>query len=260
MQRRSIPFPTVGDSWLEWATKQCGSSAAAVELSYNIFDVCGRFQHDPDCKLFLKITSGDLCELAVADQRQSVEALQQLCYNFRRPGHTVLITKHDFFKAIRIVFPGKSRDHMDKLRFVLALEKTGESFDFRPIFAEDGDKSQTRFMEVLRKQHIDELEFFAMEVIEALRALVASDGKLCVADAMNTYAEIDPQATESEIHQIFSTACRLTLPDLLGAEHDMKVDGEVVLNRLRMHVLLKRAGPPSSSEIAATDADAEEDA
>jgi hypothetical protein len=246
VQRRSIPFPTVGDSWMDWATKQCGSAAAGVELSYNIFDVCERFQYDPDCKLFLKIIRGELAEMIVADQRQSMDALLELTQQFRKPGNQVLITKHDFFKAIRIVFPGKSRDHMDKLRFILSMTKKGEEFDFRDVFAEDADKSQSRFVEVLRKQHIDELEFFAVEVIEAIRALVTPEGRLGVAAAMVTYLDIDQGATESDVQQIFSTACRLTMQDLLNADHDLEVDAEMVLNRLKLHVLLKRAGPPKS--------------
>lgn len=246
VQRRTIPFPTVADSWMEWATKQCGSAAAGVELSYNIFDVCERYQHDPDCKLFLKIIRSELSEMAVTDQRQSVEALADLMQQFRKPGNAVLITTHDLFKAVRIIFPGKSRDHMDKLRFVLAITKKKDEFDFRDLFAEDGDKSQSRFLEVLRKQHIDELEFFAVEVIEAIRALVTPEGRLGVADAMNTYLEVDQGATESDVQQIFSTACRLTMQDLLNADHDLQVDAEMVLNRLKLHVLLKRAAPAKS--------------
>ncbi|CUG06006.1 Hypothetical protein, putative [Bodo saltans] len=245
-QRRSIPFPTIADSWMEWTTKQCGSMAAGVELSYNIFDVCERYQYDPDCKLFLKVIRGELTEMVVTDQRQSMDALLELTNQFRKPGNQVMISKHDFFKAIRIVFPGKSRDHMDKLRFVLSMTKKREEFDFRDVFAEDADKSQSRFVEVLRKQHIDEVEFFAVEVIEAIRALVTPEGRLGVAEAMNTYLELDQGATESDVQQIFSTACRLTMQDLLNADHDLQVDAEMVLNRLKLHVLLKRASPPKS--------------
>lgn len=247
-RRKTIPFPSVEESWMEWATKESGSVLAAVELSYNILDVCERNLQDPDCKLFLKVIRSDLTELVVADQRESLDALQNLCKQLRvQNTNDVRISAHNFFKALRIVFPGKSRDHMDKIRFIFALWNPKKSdFDYRDLFSEDGEKSQHRLIELLRKQHIDEIEHFTVEVCEAVRSLMTSDGKVCVADAMNAVTELDPAITDSDVQLLFSNVCRLTLPDLLNADRSLAIDGEMLIHRLRQHVLLKRVGPPDT--------------
>lgn len=243
VRRKTIPFPSVEEYWFEWATKETGSEGAAVELSYNIFDVCERFQHDPDCKLFLKIIRGELCELVVADQRDSIEMLLETCESNRIPGDS-RITRLNFMKSVRLVFPEKTRDHMTKLRFILALWTVEEEFAFRELFTEDADGNQSQFIEALRKQHIYEIEQFTVEVTECIRQLVKENGMVNVADAMLAVHELDPRMTDSDVQVIFSQACRLTLPDLLGADRSMEVDGESMITRLKLQVMLRRKGPP----------------
>ena len=253
--------------FLEWLTGETGSVGKAIDLAYNLLSVCARYQRDPDCGIFTRVLNGEVCELAVFDQEETVErlfeAIQKL--DTRRQG---LVTRISIHRVLSKLFPAKGRHDMHRLRFALITFCRGaDVVDYRALFKEDGDGNQSKFIELLRSQHLQEITSHVVDVEEALRRIVvdpedgrrspsrstfpneADDGgapptrtMIELTAAREVLRDLDHQLPDAQLEEIIAYGCGLTTADM-GPGAIFSAPAEIFLRRIRTGALLKRYSP-----------------
>lgn len=103
---------------------------------------------------------------------------------------------------------------MLRLRLNLALSCGGvQLVDIRSLFREDDEANQSRFVETLRSQHLEEILLFGVEVDDTLRSSAkveqAGSDFIDAALARASLHEIDPSMPESIVSEIIAAGCNL---------------------------------------------------
>ncbi len=253
---------TIEEFWWQWLIGETGSQPAAVELAYNVMNVCEANMRDPDCSTFMRVIQGEVSEQLIWDQQTVLKLMNELFEERRVEGTRSEIHRFELEKVLREVFPEKSIDNMRQLRFVLSIWAKGRNIiDFVALQSEDSDGNQSRFMEMLRDQYVDEVSHFNLEVIEAIRSTMMERQAttILIEDAVQAVLKLDPQLSEMYVFDRFSFACRIAVSELMAARETQAVDGETFLQRLRTSVLFKRCTPVDIDELfVPSEADEEE--
>ena len=243
---------SVEDFWWQWLNSETGNSSSAVELAYNVIAVCERNLRDPDCSTFMRILQGDVSEQIIWDQANVLKQMNELFEERRIEGTQSKILRYELEKVLREVFPEKSIDNMRQLRFVLSMwSKGAQIIDFVALQSEDSDGNQSRFMEMLRDQYVDEISHFNLEVIEAIREtmVVGKTSTIAISSAVDAVSKLDPSLPEMYIFDRFAYACRMAVSELMISRDSHTVEGEAFLQRLKAGVLFKRCTPADLDDL-----------
>mmetsp|Transcript_46381 Transcript_46381/g.143137 ORF Transcript_46381/g.143137 Transcript_46381/m.143137 type:complete len:1170 (-) Transcript_46381:64-3573(-) len=237
----------IQDFALDWLTRTTGAASSGIELAYNIVDVCEKNLHDPDCSLFVEILFGRLCEEAYFESMRSIEQLQRVirAADKRNIG---TIARTQMFRLIRKLYPGKSQEHMLKLRFALVAHSPEDGVvSYIDLFDEDTNGNQTRFVEYLRNQHVDEAREFAVDLAEEIRDSAASGDEVSLAEARTALKKLDPAIPEPSVVKTMCAGFALTAEALATTEERTKVPVTDFLARVRAQVFLMRHSPKPST-------------
>jgi hypothetical protein len=231
------------DFFLDWLQRQTQSHAAAIEMAYNICDVCERYKSDPDCGLFLSALNKQTSEQVIYNQRAVVETLRLAVQNADKERCGTL-KRVVFHRLLRKLFPAKTSDDMLRLRYTLAAFAKGSSVvSYHALFEEDDEGNQTKFVELLRLQDVRELQQFAVDVEECLRDIIR-DGSISLLQAVTAIKSLDPAKPNDECDRIVA----------FGSGFDpsgfavTSVPAEEFLERIRCGYLLKRHTRVSEEE------------
>lgn len=234
----AAPLP---EHLLNFFTATTGSHRGAIELAYNVFAVCDANHHDPDCAMFLRIFRGELSEFVIFDQIDLLQKLQDAIAAEDRQ-EKGLVSRFAVHRVLSKMFPAKSRHDMMRLRFALILSAKGTSVvDYKLLFHEDDDGDQTRFVTLVRAQHVEEVVTFTVEVEEALRCVIR-DGVINTAEARIAIKRLDPEMPNGTIEHIVAFGCGFTRDQMEERGQFYTTAAEPFLTRLRSGVLLKRHG------------------
>eukprot|EP00658_Telonema_sp_P-2_P039842 TRINITY_DN28471_c0_g1_i7.p1 TRINITY_DN28471_c0_g1~~TRINITY_DN28471_c0_g1_i7.p1 ORF type:complete len:322 (+),score=65.32 TRINITY_DN28471_c0_g1_i7:291-1256(+) len=187
------------------------------------------------------------------------EAIQKL--DTRNQG---LVTRISIHRVLSKLFPAKGRHDMHRLRFSLITFAMGaDVVDYAALFKEDGDGNQSKFIELLRSQHLHEITSHVVDVEEALREVVVDpedrrtpthsmDGNdedaapirrtIELAKAREVLRDLDHQLPPSQLEEIIAYGCGLTTADLASAAL-FSTPAEPFFRRIRIGALLKRYSP-----------------
>jgi len=238
----------IGDFFHEWLIGVTGNSTAAVELAYNILAVCEQYQQDPDCGMFIRIMRGELCEHAMYEQHDLLENLLEMM-RVNDPHKKKVLSRFTLHRILNKFFPTKSRQDMLRLRFSLMLSCKGQTLvDYDGLFAEDEEGNQSRFVETIRRQHVEEATSFTVAVEEALREAIRDDGKLDLNNARMSLKHLDPAMPNTRIEEVMAFGCGLTLHEMERYGQFFAVEAEPFLERVRRGVLLHRYSRATNDE------------
>jgi hypothetical protein len=224
----------------EWLVTLTGNQKAAVELAYNMLSVCEQYQLDPDCAMFLRIMRGELSEHAMFDQADMLANLRDVMVA-NDPRQKKFLSRFTIHRILNKFFSTKARQDMLRLRFALVLSCKGQTMvDYEQLFIEDEDGNQSRFVEMMRRQHVEEATVFTVEVEEALREAIRADGQLDLNNARMALKHLDPAMPNSRIEDLMAFGCSMTVSELDRYGQFFAIDAEPFLARLRRGVLLRR--------------------
>lgn len=241
---------SIQDFYFRWLIEKTGSRMQAITLAYNMVEVCEQSRADPDCGMFLSIMYGRVSEATFHDQLSLVDQLRFVVEHRdkkenRDNGKQGYLHRASFHRVLRRLFPAKSTEDMLKLRFSIVPFTDEQGFvDYVRVFEEDDDGNQTRFVELLREQHLWEINEFVVDVEEAIRrSAIVSGDKVNVAAAHNALKELDRLMPNETIDRIIAFGAKVTPEALakLGPSHS--VPSEEFLSRIRTGQLLKRHTP-----------------
>lgn len=233
----ATPLP---DYYREWLTALTGSEKGAVELAYNLNSVCEQYQHDPDCSMFLRIFRGELSEHTIYDQIEIINRLAETC-ELNDTSSKGSLSRFTLHRILAKFFPTKTRQDQLRLRFALMLSCKGSTMvDYKQLFSEDDDGNQSRFVELLRRQHVEEALAFTVEIEEALRECMKDDGNLHLNNARMAVKHIDPAMPNSRIEELMAFGCGMTVSELEAHGQYFTYPAEPFLERTRTGILLKR--------------------
>ena len=108
----AVPIDDFYQLWLQQTT---GNPKAAIELAYSINDVCERYQHDPDCGMFLRIMRGSISEQRDDKGNEVYSNMELLRLALPRRVFTLSQIK---YTLDRIVWLYQNRDLVGGLKFV----------------------------------------------------------------------------------------------------------------------------------------------
>jgi hypothetical protein len=231
---RSTPEP-LSDAFYRYLLDQHKIQQAVTEAAYNLLDGLERFRSDPDCLMFLRILRNELPEDLLADQ---VDMLNKLKATFTRldlaaEGKiTGKVPKKDLLDAVRKFFPTKSHEDVQKLQTALSRDQTGPIVNYLRLFEQTADMSQTAFVELLRDQHVEEIEehmidievyvdvqemaascsrnFFPQDAVE--RAVMQNPDEPATTDTIRrAFLEVDPEIPKGALQQYLSSGLGSTV-------------------------------------------------
>jgi hypothetical protein len=228
---------SIQDFFLEWLIRCTGSHQGAIELAYNVVDVCSRFTRDPDCGMFLAILNNDVNEAAYFDQLSVVEQLQMVLRHHDKNDLGIL-KRSRVHHIILKLFPAKSLDAMLRLRFALLshLDVHTDCIRYAEVFEEDNDGNQTRFIEIVREQHLEEMMEYIVDVEEAIREAPNSEGVLTASMVRSALHFLDPKMPAAKMDALL--ACGLKIHAMSAEFDEMHVSPEEFILRVRKGILL----------------------
>jgi Skp family chaperone for outer membrane proteins len=247
------PLPEYYHRWLQKVT---GNAKAAIEVAYNMFSVCEQYQLDPDCAMFLRIMRGELSEHAMFDQAVMLDNLREVMIA-NDPSRKHALSRYTIHRILAKFFPTKAQQDMLRLRFALALTSKGQTMvDYEGLFSEDEDGNQSRFVEMIRRQHVEEATVFTVEVEEALRETIEPKSGLDPTGVLDMYnarmaiKHLDPAMPNNRVDDIMAYGCGMTVSELFAHGQHHRTEAEPFLARLRRGVLLRRYSrrPPAEGE------------
>lgn len=231
------PTTSIQTFFMEWLMQKTGSQYSAIELAYNIVDICEKFTHDPDCGMFLMILNDDVNESAYFDQLACIEQLLMVIRHHDK-NDVGLIRRQRLHHILLKVFPAKSTDFMLKLRFALLthLNPSNDTIRYLEIFEEDHEGNQSRFVELVREQHLREMTEYIVDFEEAIRSAVSVDGVLTVAMIRSAAKYLDANLPTAKLDAII--ACGLDTTSVSPEMDAFHVEPEMFIQRIRKGILL----------------------
>ena len=236
----------IQDFALDWLTRTTGAPSSGVELAYNMVDVCQRNLHDPDCSLFVDVLFGRLSEEAYFESMKSLEHLKRVIRATDKRGIGT-VPRTQMFRLIRKLYPGKSQEDMLKLRFSLVAHSPEDGIvSYLDLFDEDTNGNQTRFVEYLRNQHVEEAQEFAVDLSEEIRASAMGGDEVSLAEARTALRKLDHAMPDAAMTRTLCSGFATTAEGLATLEERTKVPVVDFLTRVRAQVFLKRHSPKPS--------------
>lgn len=185
----------------------------------------------------------------MADQLRVVDELM-LVVRTSDVGRTGTIRKEVMNRILRRLFHSKSWDDMLRLRFTLvAFTDANGAVNYPALFDEDSQGNQSRFVELIREQHLREVCEFTVDIEEALRATI-QNGNINIGAARRAIKQQDPLQPTDEIDAIVAVGANSVSDRVMDT---LEVPAEIFLTRIRTRKLLVRRSPLSVEENQAID-------
>jgi hypothetical protein len=238
----------------EWLEKESPTHRHAVNLAYNLLAVCEANQYDPDCSMTLRILRGEISEWAMYDQLDMVDKLHEIVANHDKSKQGA-VTRLTVQKILNRFFVAKSMDDMLRLRFALIRFCGGTNIvDYEALFNEDEEGNQTKFVEMMRTQHMQEIAHFVVEVEEAIREVInQNEGTVSIGSARTAIKLLDTAMPMEKIDEMLAFGCKMTTDELFTHGELYTVQAELLLERIRTGVLLKRYSRREEDEESSSD-------
>jgi hypothetical protein len=189
------------------------------------------------------IVTSKLCEEAFFDSQQAIDHLQRA---IRAQDKKALgtIRRTAVFKLVRKLFPGKSRENMLKLRFAIVAHSPEDGIvNYLELFHEDTNGNQTRFVEYLRSQHVEESQELLIDVEEDIRARASDGGVVTIADVKAAIKELDAAMPEAVVNKIAAVGFRVAVEATERMDERAKEHVDTFIARVRANVFVKRYSP-----------------
>lgn len=236
--------------FIEFLTELTGTTKLAVELAYNLLSICEQFPSDADCNAILRVLRGEISEFIIYDQMDMLVKLEAALHSvdISKKGKLSRSTIH---RVLHLMFPAKSKEDMLRLRLNLAISCGGNQMvDIAALFREDDEANQSRFVETLRSQHLEEVLLFGVEIEETLRETTrmsvmmmsndrvdptvsssssSSSDFIDAALAKAALHAIDPSMPEHIVSEIIAAGCGLKSGKDLDEMLVSRSDGTIVM-------------------------------
>ena len=132
-----------------------------------MIDVLERHKDDADLAIFLKVLRDEIAEDIVQEQTAMLDKLKSslqradIALEGKVSGK---LPRKEIFDIIAKLFPTKTRDDIHKLQGAISKDQIGPVIAYNRLFDQTADLSQTNFVELLRQQHLDEIEEYMVEI------------------------------------------------------------------------------------------------
>ncbi|EPY20918.1 hypothetical protein STCU_01186 [Strigomonas culicis] len=224
--------------FLEWLTKESASAYTAKELGLNLLMGCSRHVDHPDCRTLLQALRGFIPEAVVPASRRLLRHLRKCCDTSTDLINGTHLPFEVFFDLVRVVYPEKSAANMLQLRF-FAFRECRETVHIGTML-----DPASYFVVLLKQQFYREVEQFTLAVVEGIRETADAVGNsVTIANAIKVIQSVDPAMNQAMLHALMAEACQRSVVDIATTSDSTTVRLEVLLNRFRTAVLLRRCSP-----------------
>eukprot|EP00743_Colponemidia_sp_Colp-15_P006437 GILK01006927.1.p1 GENE.GILK01006927.1~~GILK01006927.1.p1 ORF type:complete len:1058 (+),score=172.30 GILK01006927.1:141-3314(+) len=245
----------VNEFFYQFLKKRFGVQSALSEFAYNFIDGLERYRWDPDCEMFLLIIKHELHEDVLHDQEAMLEAFKALMIKLDLGDEgkkTNLIKKAVFVKALRLFFPIKRDEDYNALKQAVyndqPVDSPAGSYDYQEFFLETRDGNQTEFIELMRMQHVLEIQKFIHDLQANLTTKQTGPSGLISAEAIKaTFREMDPEISKRQLSVYLARGFGIKIDDLsdtstiaeIPDSKDVRV--EDFMSRIKTHGIIKRS-------------------
>ncbi|EAN79074.1 uncharacterized protein TEOVI_000113900 [Trypanosoma equiperdum] len=236
--RRNSFDSSIKHHFMCWLQKTTGSESGAQELGVNIVHVCEHNIYDPDCRAFLLIFRECVPEDVVHAWTKDIAYFEELCRESMSAHRFVRCSV--LYDKLRNKLQEKTYLNMLELRLYLWRNSDANgmiSVDF--LFRKD-----SRFLYLLKKQLLREVEEFTLRVVEAIRSVALDADTVKLQDVVNALSAQDPGIPQGTLRRLVAEATQLTSMDVATCGVDFTVRLRPLIYRFRSAVLLRRVTPP----------------
>ena len=221
----------------------------AVEFAYNFVDALKKFYRDSDVRLFSLVLNNKLNEEVRNDSIQMMVHFEDVLKKeemMARSNESGTLTFDSFMRVLRRTFPTKGDLPLQRLERMLLFETNGtKTVKYVELLGEDENGNQGRFAELLRAQHLTEIENFSDEVMECIEQHRDGLGMLTVNRLREALEAADPNKSRAEINRLLSRGTALPVEDVLMTEaRATLISVSEFKTRLKNGILKK--SPPST--------------
>lgn len=249
MRRRAEGAEVMGlnDFLFDFLFTETKSNNGAIELAYNLFDVCRRNMQDPDCSMFIQIMEGQVSEDRLFDEIATVEQLRRVLEH-EDVAKTGFLPRSSVHFTLKQFFSAKPHDNLLKIKFALLpftkSDEPAQPVHYTGLFEEDTSGNQSRFVELIRQQHGEESTQFLIDIAEALREEISPTGMLQVNKIINTIKYLDPKLPLEDVRRVLAKGLSVRVEEADKIPETQLVIGEEFLSKIRYGVFVKRHSKP----------------
>lgn len=256
-----LPVSNFQDFFSDFIKNKYGMlRSVRAEWVYNLTWACERYIEDPDCELFLRILRGEISEDAYKEQFEMFDKVHEAIMKSDQKNKGILKKKR-LMKVIKKFFKTKTPERLHQLRKNLDQFDKKKTIQYKKLFEETRDKTQSDFVEELRRQFLAEVIEYTEEIVASIKRQVPEDSKLIsLKDIVNAFNQIDPMKPKKEIDKYIQSCLD---PDPFGInkiriipvgqvlergaipDESFMVYKDSCIQRLRSGKLLKRTTPKS---------------
>jgi Translin-associated factor X-interacting N-terminus len=233
----------IGDFLYQYLKKRFGIQSMIAEWGYNILDAAQRYRYDGDCDLFLRIVNGELPEEVYTNQMMMLETLQEKMVKVDMQVHGAkrkgVVPRKDMLQLLRESFKAKDDMRFSKLKKALYLDAPSAEIKYSKLFEEDRECNQSRFVECIREQHLDEIMEFTNDIAEAIHEEAQGD-VISMQQVHSIIQQLDPEKPRCDLEAIVCRGFGVTRFDVLQPE--MLVREPDLIQRLKTGLVI-RTGP-----------------
>ena len=135
-----------------------------------------------------------------------LDSMKQICIKIDT-AHTPInqkpsgvIRKADLVKTLRNFFPVKSVDDFSAVEEALSKHFPGKEVNYKKLFAEDFSGDQGEFIEVVRDQHLREIQYY---IVSLEKKITHKDFKgsneLMLMEIREAFQEVDPHISDNDL-------------------------------------------------------------
>ncbi|MES1910975.1 MAG: hypothetical protein MHM6MM_003488 [Cercozoa sp. M6MM] len=211
-----------------------------ADWGYNFLSGLKKYRYDADIDMFLRILEGELPQGVYQDQNNLLERLEKEIENEaqRDEIETNVLQQllRDFFGT------SKRKERLRELLKALKVDDPRRQVQWPALFEEDEDGNQGTFVEMLRDQHLEEIDEFYGDLEEALREHATSNGLLSVSQARQSILALDPGKSLQECNSILCEGIGIEQSQSTALRADQVFHIDAFVHRLRTsNLLFKRA-------------------
>ena len=222
VDRKPINLKPFDDFFYEYISNRFKWGNRIVEFGYNFIDALKKYVRDSDIRLFSLVLNGRLNEEVRNDSIQMMVNFEEELKKeemMSRSDISGVLTFDVFMRVLRRIFPTKGDVPLQRLERVLLFETNGtKTVKYIELLGEDENGNQGKFAELLRAQHLTEIEQFTDHVMDCIDQ--RGDGQECIVvnrlrEALET---ADPNKSRPEINRLLSRGMDLPVEDVLMSE------------------------------------------
>eukprot|EP00744_Colponema_vietnamica_P017051 GILI01023938.1.p1 GENE.GILI01023938.1~~GILI01023938.1.p1 ORF type:complete len:478 (-),score=138.43 GILI01023938.1:202-1635(-) len=234
------------DYFYNYLKKKHGIQSMVVEMGYSMLDALKRYSSDADCWLFLLVINGEMPEDVVADHQALLSEFERRLASVDRKNNfgkqSGKLTKKEIMREVAYCCPNKPESHLNSLRKALAQESEGGVLEYTKLFEQDRELNQSQFLNLLRRQHLQESIHFHQQLETAVKALdMQRTGIVNLSAIRECIKSLDPNKSDAEVDRMVARGFNLSVENLAP---DLDVPLEKFLPRL-FSGLCKRSSPKS---------------